>query len=78
MRKKTATLTNDRAAGKPASELQAAVAPGPSSLVETSQPPSEDAVRLRAYLKWQGAGKPDGDGVRFWLEAEQELRRTEL
>jgi len=73
MRKKTATLTNNPAPAKPTSELQAAVAPGPSSPVERGKPLSEEAVRLRAYLKWQGAGKPGGDGVRFWLEAEQEL-----
>jgi hypothetical protein len=31
------------------------------------------AAVLRAYGKWEAAGKPDGDGTRFWLEAEQEL-----
>ena len=35
---------------------------------------SEDAIRLRAYLKWEAAGKPCCDGVSFWLEAERELR----
>jgi len=30
-------------------------------------------IRLLASLKWQAAGKPDGDGTRFWLEAEEEL-----
>jgi hypothetical protein len=34
-----------------------------------------DEVRLRAYLRWEAAGKPEGDGVKFWLEAEQELLR---
>ena len=34
-----------------------------------------DDVRLRAYEKWERAGKPPGDGVQFWLEAEQELMR---
>ena len=32
-----------------------------------------EAIRHRAYLKWLVAGMPDGDGVNFWLEAEQEL-----
>jgi len=32
-----------------------------------------EAIRLRAYEKWEVAGKPLGDGVRFWLEAEREL-----
>jgi hypothetical protein len=34
--------------------------------------PSEDEIRLCAYHKWEKAGKPPGDGVQFWLEAEQE------
>ena len=33
----------------------------------------EDAIRHRAYLKWETAGMPDGDGVSFWLESEQEF-----
>jgi hypothetical protein len=32
-----------------------------------------DDIRLRAYSKWEAAGKPDGDGSRFWLAAEEEL-----
>jgi hypothetical protein len=32
-----------------------------------------DDIRLRAYSKWEAAGKPDGDGSRFWLAAEAEL-----
>ena len=34
---------------------------------------SDEDIRLRAYLDWEGAGRPAGDGVQFWLEAEQEL-----
>jgi hypothetical protein len=37
------------------------------------QPIPVDAIRLRAYLKWEAAGRPAGDDVRFWLEAEREL-----
>jgi len=33
----------------------------------------EDQIRERAYLKWEAAGYPEGDGVEFWLSAEQEL-----
>ena len=33
---------------------------------------NEDVVRDTAYRKWQEAGEPVGDGVQFWLEAEQE------
>ena len=35
----------------------------------------EQAVRDLAYLKWEAAGCPEGDGVVFWLEAEQELSK---
>jgi hypothetical protein len=44
----------------------------PSAVCLTS--PSPDEIRLRAYQKWESAGKPSGDGVCFWLEAECELR----
>ena len=40
---------------------------------ETITPPCEEVVRVGAYLRWDAAGRPGGDGVRFWLEAEQEL-----
>src|SRR5262245_40343494 len=36
---------------------------------------SDEEIRVRAYQKWQAAGCPDGDGTKFWLEAERELRR---
>jgi hypothetical protein len=38
--------------------------------------PTEDEIRVRAYEKWEQAGRPDGDGVRFWVEAEEELRAS--
>jgi hypothetical protein len=34
---------------------------------------SAEEIRLWAYRKWELAGKPTGDGIQFWLEAEQEL-----
>jgi len=34
---------------------------------------SPDSIRLYAYQKWEIAGKPGGDGIPFWLEAENEL-----
>ncbi|QVL30001.1 DUF2934 domain-containing protein [Telmatocola sphagniphila] len=34
-------------------------------------------IRLCAYHKWEAAGKPTGDGVSFWLEAEQEQEKLE-
>ena len=40
---------------------------------DTGKLASHDHIRLCAYQKWETAGKPTGDGVQFWLEAEQEL-----
>jgi hypothetical protein len=34
---------------------------------------SVEAIRLLAYRKWEAAGRPAGDGINFWLEAEREL-----
>jgi hypothetical protein len=34
---------------------------------------SEENIRLLAYRKWEAAGRPIGDGLFFWLEAEREL-----
>ena len=48
-----------------------AVAPGDQG--HNGRLVSADDIRLRAYRKWESAGKPTGDGVQFWLEAEQEL-----
>lgn len=33
----------------------------------------QNAIRELAYTKWEQAGWPTGDGIQFWLEAEQEL-----
>lgn len=30
-------------------------------------------IQMRAYLKWEAAGKPKGHEARFWFEATQEL-----
>ncbi len=37
-------------------------------------PVGDDAVREEAYRRWEQAGRPPGDGVQFWLEAERDLR----
>ena len=33
----------------------------------------QEAIRLQAYLKWEAAGKPAGDGSSFWMDAEREM-----
>ena len=35
---------------------------------------SGDAIRDRAYSKWEQAGRPDGREDEFWSEAESEIR----
>jgi hypothetical protein len=50
---------------------QAAVASGIRD--PNGQLVSAEDIRLSAYRKWVAAGRPAGDGVQFWLEAEQEL-----
>jgi hypothetical protein len=48
-----------------------------SSKQQPSSPPrafDEEDVRLRAYLKWEAAGRPEGNDLEFWLGAERELR----
>jgi len=44
--------------------------------IRTGKRVHEDAIRICAYQKWEAAGKPAGDGVQFWLAAEQELSRS--
>ena len=40
---------------------------------QNGKPVTGESVQVRAYQKWESAGKPAGDGIRFWLEAEREL-----
>lgn len=37
----------------------------------TAESSIEDAIREKAYLLWEEAGKPLSDGKEFWLEAER-------
>ena len=34
----------------------------------------QDRIRNAAYFKWVEAGRPAGQDVEFWLEAEEEAR----
>jgi len=63
----TSRSTPARKAAKPKEGRSA------SAAQPTCQPIPAEEVRLRAYLRWEAAGKPPGDGAQFWLEAEQEL-----
>ena len=48
--------------------------PAGGTLTETKPEAQADMgserIRLLAYLKWEAAGKPNGDGIRYWLEAD--------
>jgi hypothetical protein len=57
-------------------------APAPNRTAGLGVPPplpgsngvTEDQIRLLAFQKWEAAGCPAGDELRFWLAAEEELR----
>jgi hypothetical protein len=67
---KHATLTH-AGPGKPTTATKAVVASGDKD--HNGKVVSDENIRLCAYQKWEAAGKPAGDGVQFWLEAQQEL-----
>jgi hypothetical protein len=62
---------------QPVTLLNAAVATADKALIGALE--SHKDIQLHAFHKWEVAGKPTGDGVHFWLEAEKELAegRTE-
>lgn len=37
----------------------------------------EAEIRTLAYQKWEEAGRPEGDGVQFWVEAESEIKQQQ-
>jgi Protein of unknown function (DUF2934) len=75
MWKKAATLAKAVSA-KPTIKLKSAVASAPGDQAQAVKSVSEEAIRPRAHQKWEAAGKPDGDGLRFWLEAEREIAQA--
>jgi Protein of unknown function (DUF2934) len=66
---KHSTMTR-AAPGEPTTSTKAAV--GSRDNERRVKSVSDEDMRLCAYRKWEAAGKPTGDGVQFWLEAEQE------
>jgi hypothetical protein len=72
---KLATLIS-RVASPPKAMSGAPIAPNSDNQAATCELPSDDAIRLLAYKKWEAAGKPEGDGLRFWLEAKQEASKS--
>lgn len=70
MRKKSATVAKP-APARPNKQVGAGTAD--SGAAGNGKTASPDEIRLRAYENWEAAGRPDGDGVNFWVEAEREL-----
>jgi hypothetical protein len=55
----------------PVTLLNAAVATADKLLIDALE--LHEDIQLRAFHKWESAGKPAGNGEKFWLEAENEL-----
>ena len=45
----------------------------PNQTQQQMQDAYEEAIRELAYHKWEAASCPAGDGLAFWLDAEQEV-----
>jgi hypothetical protein len=57
----------------PSVELNGNGTPDNASIPDINPSVREDELRLRAYWKWEAAGKPKGSESRFWREAMEEL-----
>jgi hypothetical protein len=57
-------------------ERRVGTAAGPGSPAADRPTPLLNDIRDLARKKWEAAGKPPGDGARFWLEAEQAIRQV--
>ncbi|MDK1377276.1 MULTISPECIES: DUF2934 domain-containing protein [unclassified Sinorhizobium] len=38
----------------------------------------EELIRKRAYELWERAGRPEGDGLKHWLEAAEEIQSARI
>jgi hypothetical protein len=61
---------------QPAGQAKPAAAAPPIEPARDAKRLEEAWIRQRAYMLWEAAGKPSGDGVNFWLEAERQLKRA--
>jgi len=77
VRKQTASLANP-ASAKFKSEPKGPVAPAPpGDQARYGKSVSEGTIRLHAFWNWMLAGKPEGQDLKFWLEAERQLLPSE-
>lgn len=42
------------------------------SLTEEERAAAREEIQRRAYRKWEEAGRPSGNDLRFWQDAERE------
>ena len=71
---KTGNPRKKRASAAPIAQPAPALEPANA---ERNGKPTANDIRARAYEKWEAAGRPAGDGVQFWLQAETELSQME-
>ncbi len=60
-------------AGKPVTGPAGTSAPVAKSKEALEKEALEGVIRVRAYEKWVKTGRPSGNGISFWLEAEREI-----
>jgi hypothetical protein len=72
MHKKSAILARPSSTNSVSRQKKVA-ATEPHDPTPNGEAVSEQVIRLRAFQKWEAAGKPGGDSVKFWLEAEREV-----
>lgn len=69
--KQTASLANPASANFTSEPKGPAPAPGYQA--PSGESVSEDTIRLHAFWDWKLAGKPEGQTLSFWLEAQRQL-----
>ena len=70
MRKETPSLANSGS-----SKLPTSAESDRADQSDKNKAESDVAIMLLAHEKWVAAGRPKGDGRRFWVEAERALRQ---
>jgi len=58
------------------SKSKASASSGRADRAQSGKSIPEDAIRIRAHQKWEAAGKPNGEDLRFWLEAQREILQS--
>ncbi|MBN2493813.1 MAG: DUF2934 domain-containing protein [Deltaproteobacteria bacterium] len=76
---KLSSSTRSGSATKPASAgtVTARRSPGRPRAELADQAADHDRIARRAYEIWQREGRPDGQDMDHWLQAERELKRSD-